>query len=379
MPSPAVLLVSNYSNRTGYAWNNIHALYSELAHACRQRGLRVLVSFRHIEGDVDCIDHSSVDGILTLPPLPYSLAAALRWVRALRRENIRYIYFTDQDQLAWQYALFRVFGVRRIVMHSRISVPDPLPAQPATGMWGATKWLASRLPWLRADQVYAVSDFVRNRLIAKGRFPADRIITILNGVDLDRFCPVGSSADRDLVTVFTGSRATVHKGVDVLIRAVARISANGAAPDFLVRYAGDGPDMAAFRALAAELGVEARLDFLGEQPDTSDLIADADIVVVPSVWGDACPSAVSEALAAGKPLIATRVGGVPELIGDEGNALMVRHGDVEELAGALERLMADASLREELGRRGRARAEQALDRHRYHAEVKARLLEDFGL
>jgi glycosyltransferase involved in cell wall biosynthesis len=381
MPTSAVLLVSNYSNRTGYAWNNIHELYSELARACRQRSERVLVSFASVEGEVDCIDTAAINGVFVLPPVPTTIQEYFQWARTLRNENIRYVYFTDQGQVALRYAVFRACGVKRIVVHSRISVPDPMPARPATGPRGAAKWLISRLPWFRADVVYTVSDFVRHRLIVRGRFPAKRIRTILNGIDLERFHPVPPHEPEDRpITIYVGSRATVHKGIDVLIRAVAAIDAmDGASPDFHVRYAGDGPDMSLFRQLAAELGVESKVEFLGEQPSTEQLVADADIVVVPSVWGDACPSAVSEALAAGKPLIATRVGGVPELIGRDENALIVEHGNVGALAHALLRLMKDRGLRERLGQRGRNRAEQALDQRRYHEEVCNRLLEDFGL
>jgi glycosyltransferase involved in cell wall biosynthesis len=242
------------------------------------------------------------------------------------------------------------------------------------------KATAGRSDLLAADRVYAVSDFVRARLVLKGRMPDDRIRVIPNGIDLQRFAPnPPEPLDNRRIRIFTGARASVHKGIEVLVHATERLRSHHGIQGFEVTYAGDGPTLPALRALVAELDLRDCFHLLGEVPSTEQLQKEADIIVVPSIWGDACPSSVSEGLASGKPVVATRVGGVPEIVGDEHNAVLVEPSDPDALADALARLIRDPECRRELGRRGRARAEAALDESRYHAEVIAQMLSDCGL
>lgn len=374
---PGILLVSNYSNLTGYAWNNIYRLFEHIAVESKACGLAPWVSFADYQPPLDWSHASVFVGVLELPPSPRSFSELWRWVRAIKQHGIRYLYLTDQALWSFQYMLFRLAGIRKIVVHCRISVPDPRPATPEQGVRGGLKWLACHLPLIQATRIYAVSDFVRNRLIHKARMPARRVVTILNGVDLERFAP-RPFTDRDSrpLQIFCGGRATVHKGIHLLIEAVVLLRDRYNLSGFVVRYAGDGPDMRAFSSQVAANKLDGLFEFLGELPCTDALVADADIVVVPSVWGDACPSAISEALASGKPLVATRVGGVPELVGDGEVAIMVEPGKSEALAAALADLVLNPAARAHLAQGARRRAEQALDQKRYYAEMSRQLADD---
>ncbi|MBK8163200.1 MAG: glycosyltransferase family 4 protein [Gammaproteobacteria bacterium] len=376
---PGILLVANYSNRTGYAWNNIYRLFEHVACELRGMGLASWVSFAKYEPPLEWDGARSFDGVLELPPDPQGSRELFHWFRMIRRHSIRYLYLTDQANWAWRYAIFRAAGVQKIIVHSRVSVANPRPAAPETGIRGALKWLVSRLPFIQADRVYAVSEFVRNRLIVKARIPSRRVVTILDGVDLERFSPRENHNQRAMVEIFCGGRATVHKGIQVLIEATAMLQTKHGLSSFRVSYAGDGPDMQKFVELAESLRLGSSFRFLGQQPSTEELVSVADIIVVPSTWGDAGPLAISEALAAGKPLVATRVGGVPELIGEESAAIMVEPGDSAGLAEALAGLISSRPNRERFAARARSRAEQTLDQRRYYSEVILHLACDLGL
>jgi glycosyltransferase involved in cell wall biosynthesis len=130
--------------------------------------------------------------------------------------------------------------------------------------------------------------------------------------------------------------------------------------------------------MVREMNLDRHFRFLGELPSTVENLRSADVVVVPSVWGDACPSAVAEGLASGAALVTTRVGGVPELVGDEQNALVVPPNDPEALAAAIATLARDEQLRVRIARLGIQRARDALDEVRYHSAVVQHLLGDFG-
>lgn len=375
----AILLVSNYSNRTGYAWRNIHQLFEEIIAFARSRGIASVVSFAEIRPPVESFTESPPDHIIQLPPAPKNLRELQRFLGAIRKFRIRYLYLTDHQLVSWRYPFYRSQGVRRIIVHSRVSVPDPNPAKPDRGLRGIAKALLARLPGPGVDSVYAVSDFVRQRIIGKNRFPSHRVHTILNGIDLEPFTFGLRASGRETIQICTTARATRHKGIQVLIEAARLLRDEYNCKDFRVEFAGDGPDMDYFRSLVAEAELEDRFIFLGEIKNPYGLLEASDIVVVPSVWGDACPSAVAEGLASGRALIATRVGGVPEQVGNEENAVLVPPNDARRLATALADLVRDPGTRARMGRDGRSRALSALAQGPYHEAVLERLEADLGL
>jgi glycosyltransferase involved in cell wall biosynthesis len=144
--------------------------------------------------------------------------------------------------------------------------------------------------------------------------------------------------------------------------------------NFVIEYAGDGPDLMLFKDVVKTKSLERHFIFLGVLDSTRDVVCKADIVVVPSSWGDACPSSVSEALAAGKPLITTTAGGIPEMVGGESNAILVPPSDEKSLAGELAGLITNERKRKRLGVSARARAENALDEKVYYRTVITQLM-----
>src|SRR5207245_5777728 len=133
------------------------------------------------------------------------------------------------------------------------------------------------------------------------------------------------------------------KGVDVLLRAAATL------PGLLVEVAGDGPERPGLEA------IDPSATFLGWQPRLDDLLARWDVFALPS-REEAFGIAALEAMAAGRPVVATRVGGLPELIEDGLTGLLVPPDDPAALAAALARLAADPALRARMGQAARERA-----------------------
>ena len=132
-------------------------------------------------------------------------------------------------------------------------------------------------------------------------------------------------------------RLARQKGFDLLLDAAARWLDLDPPP--LLAIAGDGPLAGELRARAAALGVAAV--FLGRRDDVADLLAAAAVFVLPSRW-EGQPLIVQEALRAGAPIVATRVGGLPDLVGDDA-AVLVAPGDAPGLAAAVRAVLTDAS------------------------------------
>lgn len=150
--------------------------------------------------------------------------------------------------------------------------------------------------------------------------------------------------------VFTAARLTAQKGLDVLLEAAA--SWRDLDPMPLVVIAGDGPLARELRARASALAVPAV--FLGHRDDVAARLAAAAVFVLPSQW-EGQPLALQEALRAGVPVVATRVGGVALLTGEDA-ALLVPAGDARALAGAVRSVLTDPGLAARLAAAARARA-----------------------
>ena len=168
------------------------------------------------------------------------------------------------------------------------------------------------------------------------------------------------------VLVFAG-RLGPQKAVGVLLEALRRIS------DVTLVIAGDGPERPTLERRVAELGLDARVRFLGSVPRETvlRLFRASDASVLPSAWEN-FPHTVVEALAVGCPVIATAVGGVPEVVRDGENGLLMPPGDAAALADAIERFFGDASLRERL-RGAAARSVEGYSEEAVFSAIEAEL------
>ena len=187
------------------------------------------------------------------------------------------------------------------------------------------------------------SEFVRSRMVDWG-IDARRIEVVRNFTDVhvDAYVP-------GTYGMYLG-RLSGEKGLDVLLRALARAGD----PPFYI--AGDGPVMASLVDLAARLELR-RTEFLGRVPfeDVPSLLKGARYLALASLWDENAPLAALEAMAAARPLLVTRTGGLPELVGN-GEGVACAPGDEEGLAAGIRRLAADDELCRCAGERALARA-----------------------
>lgn len=183
----------------------------------------------------------------------------------------------------------------------------------------------------RAAHVVCPSGYLRDLVVGWG-VPPERVTVLPNPVPPLPELPPYEPAERP--TFAFAGRLTAQKALEVAFQAVARV------PEATLVVAGDGPDRARLEAYAATLGADIR--FLGPQTRAQvlALFRRADAAVLSSAWEN-FPHAAVEALAVGTPVVATRAGGVPEIVEDGVNGLLVEIGDVDGFAAALARVLGE--------------------------------------
>jgi glycosyltransferase involved in cell wall biosynthesis len=199
-------------------------------------------------------------------------------------------------------------------------------------------------------------------------------VVIHNGVELPRATAEESrSGPCRLLTV---GRLQAPKDPLTLVRALAELARPGEAV-----IAGDGPDRPAVESEVRRLGLESVVRLAGERNDVEELLAAADLFVLSS-RSEGLPLSILEAMAAGLPVVASSVGGVPELVVEGETGLLVPPGDPHALAAAIERLLDDSALRRRLGAAGRTRVSEHFDlasARRAHLDLYRTVLADAGL
>lgn len=208
---------------------------------------------------------------------------------------------------------------------------------------GRVKPLLDRWAGRRFDRVVAVSDSVRDHLIRSYGYSPECITTIRNGWQGNPRARADHRPNRSLISVGNLRR---EKGHSTLLRAFAEI------PDsnrYTLVLVGDGPMRGELEDLAAELGIRERVHFSGAVDDVWPVLAEADLLVLPSLY-EALGTVVMEAMASGLPVVASRVGGVPELVEEGVTGLLVPPGDHSLLAAALGELLADPQRCRQMGK-----------------------------
>jgi glycosyltransferase involved in cell wall biosynthesis len=211
-----------------------------------------------------------------------------------------------------------------------------------------------RITGSRASDIeVAVSDFLLEELVRRRH--AQRVVRIHNGLDLTLFHPV--AARGTCLSIGWAGRMVEGKGVVELLHAVARLD-----QEVEVHLAGEGPDRSALGNLVNELRLDQKVVFAGPVLDMAAFWANCDMAVFPTNGSiESFGLAAIEAMACGKPVVASRIGGLAEVVEDGTTGSLVEPGDIEGLARALRRYALDEGLRLRHGCEARSACERRFD------------------
>lgn len=352
MPFPVPVLFLLPALPVGGAERQIAALVRGLD---RSR-FRPLVACQHALGPVaDEIRDAGVEPVLLSGPARRDFGFLTRTAGLMKRERVRVVltHGFSTGVVGRLAAMLAGVPVRILAEHST-GERDMSPGRHRLNRWlaGTTSaWVAvahGQVPYLTAT---------------KG-IPGDRIRVIPNGIDA---APYGSGAGREAVrkelgippgAPVAGMLAVLRPEKDPKTFLLAARFALDSLPDAHFVLAGDGPLLDDMRNEARVLDMEDRVHLPGRRADIPELLDAFDVSVLCSTDVETLPLAFLESMAAGLPLIGTRVGGLPELVTPEDNGLLVDPRDPRGLADALERTLGDGDLRRRWGAASRQRVER---------------------
>ncbi len=282
-----------------------------------------------------------------------------RLLALLREHRIQLVHAHLTYAAIWGAIAAGITGVRAVAT---------LHVAPTGGGWRdrLRELLMMRVLRWSGSRIVAVSEAVRQAF--QSRYPAASMEVIHNGVDVQTFERRNASRSRELrrefgfaadaPVVVAVSVLRAGKGIDVLLRALRHVDAQ-------LLVVGEGPMRTAWSALG-----DGRVVWAGYRDDVGRLLAGADLFALPSL-DDAFPTVLLEAMAAELPVVATRVGGIPEIVDSAGVGVLVPPGDVGALAAAIEALLRDDERRRQTALAGRRRVEEEFSTSRWTERLMA--------
>lgn len=335
----------------------------DLACTLAERGFQVYVIFP--ESEVRTLDilaevlEASNISILRLnlkigQPLPSLFANLIQLKRWLQTQQIDIFHIqrsvSDQGKAAILAA--RTAGIPVIISTTHDQPPH---------LSLISRWINQKVNSF-LNTTIVVSKYGRQMYLESKDISADKIDMIYNGIRLDYFAEASleDQASKlasfqlapDSLVIGTLARLEPSKGIADLLTAVSKLVRCW--PNLITLIAGAGSERAALEQEALRLGLTDHVRFLGYVPDAREFYCLLDVFVLPSYW-EAFGLVATEAMAVGKPVVATRVGGLPEVVSDGETGLIVPMRDPNALANAIERLLGDKHLREQMGAAGRNR------------------------
>jgi glycosyltransferase involved in cell wall biosynthesis len=299
----------------------------------------------------EAVEEVRGSGAHFLPVIRRNRAAVWSWwpvLSYLRRERIDILHAHKFGSNVWATVLGTLARTPVVIAHEHTWSYQGQPVR---------RFLDRELIARRSDAFIAVSREDRRRMIEIERVKPADIVHLPNGIDgfpppsgRDARAELGIAPDAPVVGTVSSLRP--QKALDVLVRAVPLLL--GEFPALRLLIVGHGTERRPLEALVEQLGLNEKVMLLGRRKDVPDLIEAFDVAASSSDF-EGSPLAVMEYMEAGKPVVATRVGGVPDLVVDGLNGLLVEPQNPDALAAAIGDLLRDPGRAERMGEAGRER------------------------
>jgi len=301
---PCLLLIANWKSDVGYAWWLMESFWVSIANEYYSSH-KIILAFPTLNyiptavanAPIECIE---MDFTLT------DLSAIATQCRFIGKNNVELLYFTDKPSYHIRYALFRLFGANKIIVHDH----TPGRRDVARGTKKVIKSLVNRIPKISATAMLSTSEYVRQRHIKVNCIPASKCYAVSNGLPE---VSAGGSSECNVREIFLipknrtimvmAGRASHYKGISFILMCMQYVIHQRGVEQIHFLFLGDGPDLSEFKNLADDLSISNYVSFPGRQDRVSDILQGCDFAIHPSKGEVGYSLSILEYMRASLPVI----------------------------------------------------------------------------
>lgn len=341
--SKAILCVANWDSNVGYAWWLMESFWIKIAEHYHDK-FDVVLAYPSISTTPPAIEQSSLKVVksdFTFKTVG-NLIAQLRFIL---KNNIKYIYLTDRPNIHWRYFLYRLVGVKKIIVHDHTPGIRTKPKN----IKRILKKLIYRLPVFTTDCSIGATEFVKQRLVEVNCIPEKRCFSAPNGLanvsqnsdtifDLSKAFNIPTNS-RVIVSV---GRANLYKGVDFALQTIEALIYKLNCQRIHFLYLGDGPHLNRIQQLAIKLNINNYVTSPGRVKEIAKILPACDIAFHPSKGEVGYSLSILEYMQAGLPVVVSNNLSVCEATTNEVDGLIYQQGNIMSAATSLKSLLDDS-------------------------------------
>jgi len=342
MQNNSILCVANWDSDVGYAWWLMESFWVKIASHFQEYD--VIVSYPSISE----IPQSIKESKLKIQEVDFTFnrtVSIFTQLKFLKTNRVKTIYYSDRANINWRYFLYRLVGVRKIIVHDHT---PGLRTKP-TLLKKLIKWIINRLPFITSDASIGATEFVKKRLIEVNGIPKIKCFAAPNGIPFKEVSTTQHEHDKRLLTRFgiaenrkvivSVGRANLYKGIDFALQILKVLLDDYKQHNVHLLYLGDGPDLKAIQQLAVKLGIEEHVSFPGRVNDVDEILGQCQIAFHPSKGEVGYSLSILEYMQAALPVVVSDNPSVCEATSNNETGLIYKEGDVQEAAKAINYLI----------------------------------------
>lgn len=343
----SVMLVANWQSDVGYAWWLMENFWVQISSLADRSGKECFLIYPTLSKVPESISSSSINCI-ELNYNDSSLKGTLRLLSFIKKNSVNCIYLTDRPYFSFRYVLFRLLGVKSIIVHDHTPGIRDIPRYTKRKL----KEIRNALPVVTADSLIAVTNYVRDRHLYSSCIPASKIHVAPNGI-----IPIGKEPEMRSyafsefniptggIVIFTSGRASTYKGIDFIIECASFLINKRELNNIYFLYCGDGPDIDYFKKLSASYGLSEKFIYAGVRNDVRKIVQSCHIGIQASRGEVGYSLSILEYMSAGLATLVPDNPSVCASITDNVSGLVYKERDVSSACEKLEKVIHDDDLR----------------------------------
>lgn len=372
-PKDGILLVANWDSDTGYAWWLMESFWAAIASEFSSQ-YTVYLSYPSISKIPDAIRNSPIH-VVERSMFDMGLENLNERLSFLKEKRIKTLYFSDRPARHWNYIIYRLAGVKRIIVH------DHTPGL-RTKSTGLKKWLKRGLnfiPGYSADALIAVTEFVKKRHLEVNCMPDSRCFVAQNGIPpIDpavkhAYLKSEFNIQTDQQVMVTTSRANSYKGIQLAIEAMNILVHQKGIHRLHYLFCGDGPALDEFTDLVKAYRLEKHITLAGRRNDIASILPACNFAIHPSKGEVGYSLSILEYMQAGLPVIVPDNESVAGATTDKVTGLLYEEDNIQDMVLKINQMISDVENTTKMG----ARAQQAVREEFNLANTHRGLLDAF--